>query len=336
MADTLIAVDFGGDNTSIYKKDDGFVLKEPSLICALKTEDGYEIKALGVKAKEVFGKTDNRTVVFSPVKDGIIENEEYASILLKYFLDKVMVSKRLLGKIKCVVTCPLGLAEEEKQKYKSVFLSAGISEIILIPKILCSAYGGGVNIFSNNAHLVVDCGGNTTDIGVINMGAIIEGASLGIGGSAVDYELIRLISLKYNVDIGVSTAQKIKEEIGSLYENDTANIEVSGVDTRTKSPASVVVYAGDVKMAVLPLLQEIIKIVGTTLNILPPEISADVAKNGILLTGGLSNLFGVDKYLKKELSLNVFIAEDSPNACILGAGKLLSNKGELNSVINEI
>ena len=335
MAEILIAVDFGGTNTSIFKKGDGLVLKEPTLISASKTEDGFEIKDMGIKAKQIQGKTDSRTVVFSPIEDGQIKSVEHASMLLKYFLDKVLPKKRFFKRIKCLVPFPVGISAQDKELYKTTFLNAGVSEVIFVPRLLCSAYGGGVNIFANNANLVVDGGGISTDIGVINMGSIIEGATLGLGSNAVDNELVKMVALKYNVEIGIATAQKIKEEVGSLYTSDTANIEVSGMDTRTKTPTSVIVYATDVKMALTPLLTEVVRIVETTLNILPPEISADVAKNGILMTGGLSTVPGLEKYLKKELNLGVVVSEDAPNACILGAGKLLSNIKELKQVISE-
>lgn len=336
MADILLAVDFGGSYTSIFKKDAGLVLKEPTLIGAVMTENGYEVKAMGNEAKDIQGKTDNRTIVFSPISESIIKSPDYASILLKYFMDKVITKKSLFNKVKCLVTYPTGLSDDEKNVYRQVFLSVGVNDVVLIPKILCSAYGSGVNIFANNAHLVVDVGGVSSDIGVINLGTIIEGATLAVGGKAVDTQIVRTVSQKYGVEIGLSSAQKLKEEVGSLYSNDTANMEVAGVDVNTKAPCSVVVYATDVQQAVLPLLNEITRIIETTLNILPPEISGDVAKNGVLITGGLSNISGLARYLRREINLPVVISEDSVNSCILGAGKLLSNANELKTILSEL
>lgn len=336
MAETLIAVDFGGSNTSIYMKDSGLVLKEPTLICAIMTEHGYEVKAMGTEAKEYQGKTDDRTLVFSPISEGVVKSPDYATILLKHFLDKVLTKKSLFLKTKCLVPCPTGITEEEKEEYKKVFLGAGIHEVIFVPRILCSAYGSGINIFSNSANLIVDIGGVSTDIGVINLGSIIDGATLAVGGKAIDAQIVRTVSEKYGVEIGLVSAQKVKEEIGSLYSNDTANMEVVGIDVKTKSPASIVIYASDIKEAVLPLLLEINRIIDTTLNILLPEISSDVAKNGVLLTGGFADIFGIDKYLKKEINLPVKVSEKAKNACILGAGKLLSNMTELKKVLNLI
>lgn len=336
MADILLAVDFGGSYTSIFKKDAGLVLKEPTLIGAVMTENGYEVKAMGNEAKDIQGKTDNRTIVFSPISESVIKSPDYASILLKHFMDKVITKKSLFNKVKCLVTYPTGLSDEEKDVYRQVFLSVGVNDVILIPKILCSAYGSGVNIFANNAHLVVDVGGVSSDIGVINLGTIIEGATLAVGGKAVDTQIVRTVSQKYGVEIGLSSAQKIKEEVGSLYSNDTANMEVAGVDVNTKAPCSVVVYATDVQVSVMPLLNEIVRIIETTLNILPPEISGDVAKNGVLITGGLSNISGLARYLRREINLPVVISDDSVNSCILGAGKLLSNINELKTILAEL
>lgn len=336
MSEILLAIDMGGSYTSIFRKDSGLVLKEPTLIGAMMTDNGYEVKVMGKEAKDIQGKTDERTVVFSPISEGVVKSIDYATILLKHFLDKVITHKNIFTKIKCLVPYPTGLSEEEKNDYKTVFLNVGINDVIFVPRLLCSAYGGGVNIFANSANMVIDIGGVSTDVGVINLGTLIDGATLCVGGKAIDAQIVRTVSSKYGVEIGLSSAQKLKEEIGSLYSNDTANMEVMGVDTRTKSPASVVVYATDVKMSVMPLLSEIGRIVETTLNILPPEISADVAKNGILITGGFSGIIGLERYLRTTLNLPIIIAEDAPNACILGAGKLLANLNELKRVLNEL
>lgn len=336
MSEILLAIDMGGSYTSIFRKDSGLVLKEPTLIGAMMTDNGYEVKVMGKEAKDIQGKTDERTVVFSPISEGVVKSIDYATILLKHFLDKVIIHKNIFTKIKCLVPYPTGLSEEEKNDYKTVFLNVGINDVIFVPRLLCSAYGGGVNIFANSANMVIDIGGVSTDVGVINLGTLIDGATLCVGGKAIDAQIVRTVSSKYGVEIGLSSAQKLKEEIGSLYSNDTANMEVMGVDTRTKSPASVVVYATDVKMSVMPLLSEIGRIVETTLNILPPEISADVAKNGILITGGFSSIVGLERYLRTTLNLPIIIAEDAPNACILGAGKLLANLNELKRVLNEL
>ena len=336
MSEILLAIDMGGSYTSIFRKDSGLVLKEPTLIGAMMTDNGYEVKVMGKEAKDIQGKTDERTVVFSPISEGVVKSIDYATILLKHFLDKVITHKNIFTKIKCLVPYPTGLSEEEKNDYKTVFLNVGINDVIFVPRLLCSAYGGGVNIFANSANMVIDIGGVSTDVGVINLGTLIDGATLCVGGKAIDAQIVRTVSSKYGVEIGLSSAQKLKEEIGSLYSNDTANMEVMGVDTCTKSPASVVVYATDVKMSVMPLLSEIGRIVETTLNILPPEISADVAKNGILITGGFSGIVGLERYLRTTLNLPIIIAEDAPNACILGAGKLLANLNELKRVLNEL
>ena len=332
MADILIAVDFGGSYTSIYRKDSGLVLKEPTLLGAIMTENGYEVTAIGSEAKEIQGKTDERTIVFSPISEGVIKSADYATILLKHFLDKVIIKRSAFSKVKCLVPCPTGLTDEEREAYRAVFLGAGVNQVVFVPRLLCSAYGSGINIFSNSANLIVDIGGVSTDVGVINLGTVIEGATLAVGGKAIDAQIVRIVSNKYGAEIGLSSAQKLKEEIGSLYSNDTANMEVIGADTITKAPVGVVVYATDVKEAVLPLLLEITRIIKTTLNILPPEISGDVAKNGVLITGGFADISGLEKYLRKEINLPVKVSEEAQNSCIIGAGKLLSNLNELKKI----
>jgi len=336
MAEILLAVDLGGAYTSIYRKDSGLVLKEPTLIGAVMTENGYEVKYLGQQAGEIQGKTDERTIVFSPISESVVKSIDYATILLKHLISKVVPDKKMFTKIKCIVPFPTGLNEQEKQDYKTVFLNAGVSSVVFIPRLLCSAYGAGINIFANSANMVVDIGGVSTDVGVVNLGSIIEGATLAVGGKAIDSQLVKVVANKYGVEIGLASARKIKEEIGSLYSNDTANMEVVGVDINTKTPASVVVYATDVKTAVVPLLTEITRIMETTLNILQPEISADVAQNGIVVTGGFADIVGLARYLRNEVNLPLKIADEPANACILGAGKLLANMSSLKKLLNEI
>jgi len=336
MAETLLAVDFGGSFTKIFKKGCGLVLKESTLLGAVMTDNGYEVKVMGNEAREIQGKTDDRTVIFSPISEGVIKSPEYATILLKYFFNKVVEKKSPFKKIKCLVSVPIGLTQEEKDVYYSVFNNAGIKEVMFIPRLLCPAYGSGVNVFANSATMIVDMGGVSTDIGVVNLGTLIDGATLAVGGKSVDGQIIRHVSNKYGVEIGLSSAQKIKEEIGSLYSNDTANMDIVGVNLKTKAPSNVVVYATDVKQAVLPLLTEIIRIIETTLNILPPEISADISKNGIVLTGGLANISGIERYFRYELNLPVIVADEPENSNILGAGKFLSNINELKKIISEL
>lgn len=333
MAEVMLAIDFGGSYTKIFRKDFGLVLKEATLIGAVKNQDGYDVKYLGDQAKQIQGKTNEQTIVFSPVSEGQIKAPEYATVLLKHFLKKVVPNTNIFTKIKCLAVYPTGLDEKSRQVYKQVFESAGIKEVTLLPKCLCSAYGTNNNIFAFSSCMVIDFGGVSVDVGVINMGSVISGATLGVGGKSIDNQIVKLVNLKYGVEIGMSSAQKIKEEIASLFSNDTANLEITGMDFKTKTPTSVVVYASDIRECIIPLLDEAVKISQTILNSLSPEISADIIKNGVFIAGEMSNIVGLERYLRKQLNLPIKIVEESPKACILGAGKLLSQTNLIKKLL---
>ena len=337
MAEQTFAIDIGNSNISIYQKGVGLVLKEPCLVAATKTQDGYAIKALGEDAKNLQGKTDSRTLIFSPIGEGEIKSDEYAYELTKHLLKKVYKKKSLFFKdLKLVVCIPTGASNQTKEKYVSLGYDLGAKEVIAIPKVICTAIGLGINISANNAHMVVDLGGGTIDVGVINLNSIIEGSTLGIGGRGMDTAIMEVLKDKYGVEIGSLSAQKLKEEIGSLFTNDNAMQEVSGVNVATKTPASIVCTATDIQYGIMPFMTEIIRVVETTINQLEPEISSDVARNGIYLAGGISKIPGIEKYFRKHLNIMIYTVDNNENACIMGAGKLISDQQLLDKVLYEL
>lgn len=337
MAEQTFAIDIGSSNICIYQKDVGLVLKEPCLVAVTKTQEGYATKALGEDAKNLQGKTDSRTSIFSPICEGEIKSDEYAFLLVKHLLKKVYKKKSLFFKdLKLVICVPTGISNFAKEKYVSLGYDLGAKEVVAIPKVICTAIGLGINISANNAHMVVDIGGGTIDVGVINLNSIIEGSTLGLGGRGMDTAIMEVLKNRYGIEIGSLTAQKLKEEIGSLFINDHASLEVSGVNVATKTPASVVCSASDIQYAITPFMTEIIRVVETTINQLEPEISADVARNGIYLAGGLSKISGIEKYFRNHLNILVYTVDNSEDACIVGAGKLISDQEFLDKVIYEL
>ena len=331
-----LAIDIGSSNISIYQKNVGLVLKEPCLIVAKQTSQGYVIRAVGKDAKNLQGKTDASTTIFSPIAEGVIKSEEYAEKLLKELIKKVVPNKSIFTKLKILVCVPTGIDTTEKEKYINLCYSVGAKEVIAIPKILTACYGLGINISANNAHFVVDMGGGSVDVGVINLNSIIEGATLGLGGRGMDTAIMEVLKDKYNIEIGAKTAQKLKEEIGSLFENDNASMEVSGINCTTKTPMTITCTAIDVQYAILPFINEIIKVLDVTINQLEPEISADVVRNGIYISGGLSKIAGIEKYLRNNLNVAVYSVDNGEDACIYGAGRLLGDTKLLEKVLYEL
>lgn len=325
------AIELGGANTTIFAREQGFVLKEPTLVAVETSTEGYKVKAVGEEAKKLVWKTLDEVEVFNPIANGVIENFEYTFIMLSTFLKKIKYKKSS----NILVLIPCGLSAEEKKKYYSLFDKLGFNEISLIPAVLCSLLGCNVNILSPKASMIVDIGGATTDIAVVNLGSILKGVTLGIGGRAMDIALANSLAMaKDGILIGLPTAERVKSEIGSLYKNDTLNMEVMGLDGASNMPKTKIISCKDIRHVFEAFLEEIVRTVNVTINTLPPEISADIIKNGVIFTGGVSKITGLDDFLKRNLTYNFTISDDAENVAILGAGKLISDDALLKKVLS--
>lgn len=323
----------GGGYTCIYVKGEGLALKEPTLIAAEPTEDGYKVIALGNDAKKLVGKTKENVEIFTPSASGEHSNYEYSVILLKHFLSKVGFKEY---EDNALFIVPCGLSVREKENILNVCEGANMGYVELIPSVLCSCIGEGRNIDSSKVNMVVDIGGTATDIAAINMSSIIKGATVGVGGRNIDAAIVNFLAYTQELVIGLPTAEMLKNEVGSLYKNDTLNMEITGVDVRNKSPKTVVILSGDLQKAIEPFFSEIVRAIDTTINALPPEIVADIINNKILIVGGCAKIQGLDDYLRKHLNYPFEISEDVDNVTILGAGKLLSDQQLLSNIIKNL
>ena len=323
------AIELGGTNTNIFVRGQGFVLKEPTLLAVENSLEGYKVKAVGSEAKKLLWKTTDDVEVFNPVANGVIENFEYAAIMLETFLKKVNFRKG--ANLICLIPC--GLTKADQEKYYSLFEKLGFNEVLLIPSVICSLIGHGVNVASPKASMVVDIGGGVTDIAVVNLGSILKGVTLGIGGKAIDIAIANSLALgKDGIMIGIPTAEKVKNEIGSLYKNDTLNMEVMGLDIEANMPKSRIVSCREIRRVIEAYLEEVVRTINVTINSLPPEISTDIIKAGVLFTGGVSQLAGFEDFLKRNLSYNFSISDTPEDLAIFGAGKLLSDDALLKVV----
>lgn len=333
MKKNRFAIEIGGAYTCIYVKDQGLALKEPTLIAAEPSEDGYKVIAFGADAKKLVGKTKENVEIFTPSAYGENSNYQYSVILLKHFLKKVGFRPH---EDNALVIVPCGLSAREKENLLNVCESANMGYVTLIPSALCSCVGEGRSIDTSKVNMVVDIGGTATDISVINMSNILKGATLGIGGRSIDASIMNYLAYSQELVIGLPTAENLKNEVGSLYSNDTLNMEVTGVDAKTKSPKTAVILSSDLKNAIEPFFKEIVRAIDTTINTLPPEIVADIINNKILIVGGCAKMQGLDDFFKKNLNYPVQISEDVENVTILGAGKLLSDQQLLSSIIKKL
>ncbi len=333
MRKVKYAIEMGGGYTCIYVKGEGLALKEPSLIAAEPTADGFKVIAMGNDAKKLVGKTKENVEIFTPCAYGENSNYEYSVILLKHFLSKVGFKS---FEDRAIFVVPCGLTAHEKENILNVCEGANLGHVVLVPSVLCSCVGEGRNIDSSKVNMIVDIGGTATDIAVINMSSIIKGATVGIGGKRIDASIVNFLAYSEGLVIGLPTAEILKNEVGSLYENDTLNMEVTGVDVETKTPKTVCLFSSELRKAIEPFYSEIVRAIDTTINTLPPEIVADIINNKILIVGGGAKMQGLDDYLNKHLKYPCQISEDVDNVTILGAGKLLSDSQLLDNIIKNL
>lgn len=335
MGTIMLAIKLGSSTTTIYRESEGFILKEPSLVALTGSVKGREVCAVGFEAKRLQGRTggDNLTSVVAPIYEGVITNTELASEMLKAFIAKVCPKKLFKPNLRALVCVPLGITLAEKLAFEKTCYQAGISDVILVPSIICSAIGKGVDISSTTASMVVGIGGGCTDIAVVGQNMLINGVNVGMGGTNIDKAIEQQILAKFNLIIGDNTAERIKKEIGSLYINDTNEIEISGQDNSTKESKTLKISAIDIYPAVEHYYSKISESIASVLAICPPDVVADVTRTGIHFVGGDSKIIGLEKYFRTKLNISIKISDDADDLDMIGAAELLENNELLKKIL---
>jgi len=331
MAKTILGIDFGSTNTSIYKRHNGIVLKEPSLLALTEQLGELIIVEFGLNAKKMLGKTNEDIEFISPIKNGLIENENLAQSLLAKFLNKVLLPNE---KFDIVFSVPCGISEEDILKFRNLGLKLGASKVNLVPSVLVALIGANINIDKASGYLSLNLGGGTIDMAICSLNQIIKGYSLYFGGNKIDEAIKLYVNQFLDMQISSLTAEKIKNEVGSLFLNDLTNIEFSGVDVNTKNPKTEVVGAENLKDTLEFYFQKVYMAIKVLINSATPDIVSDISLNGIVVTGGVANLSGLENYLTKCLNLPVIISENAENAVVLGLGKIIADEKYLNKIIN--
>lgn len=334
MSKINLALELGSSNTSIYIEGLGIVLKESSQIAFLEKVSEKNVIEAGSKVKKMQGKTSDKTIIVSPIQEGIITDKKAAQAMLKAFLKRVIKS-RFLMRVRAIVCVPCGLTKQQRKDYETVCLKAGINEVILMESVIAAGLGIGLSLESSKGVALIDIGGGTTDIAVMSNCSIISGCSVFAGGIMMDAAIIEHIKKKYGLIIGQTTAERLKIEIGSLYSNDLAEIKVSGMDQKIQNPSYTIVTAKDIKEAIEPIYLKIASSAESIINVCPPEIASDIYKNGIFLTGGAANILGIEQFLGSRLKIAVKVVTDASYAVILGAGKLLGDEQLLQNIFEQ-
>jgi rod shape-determining protein MreB and related proteins len=318
-----LAIDLGTANTLVYVKGKGIVIREPSMV-AIDLKTG-KIQAVGAEAKEMLGKTPANIVAIRPMKDGVIADFETTEKMLEYFIKKTRTGSQFI-KPRIVIGIPSEITQVERRAVKDAALRAKASEVFLIEQAMAAAIGADLPITEPGGNMIVDIGGGTTDVAVISLSGIVISKSVRIASNEMDEAIIQYIKKKYNLLIGERTAEIIKMQIGSAYPlEEPLDMEIKGRDLTHGIPKTIKVTDTEIREALEGVVTTIVEVVKNTLEKTPPELAADIVDRGIILSGGGSLLRNLDKRLREETCLPIFIAEDALSSVVLGAGKILEN-----------
>ncbi len=325
-----LAIDLGTANTLVYVKGKNIVSREPSIV-AVDRQTG-KIQAVGIEAKEMLGKTPAHIEAIRPMKDGVIADFEITEKMLEYFIRKVRGSSQFI-KPRIVIGIPSEITQVERRAVRDAAQRAKANEVILIEQAMAAAIGADLPITEPGGNMIVDIGGGTTDVAVISLSGIVISKSIRTASNEMDEAIIQYIKKKYNLLIGERTAEQIKIDLGSAYPLDeNLEMEIKGRDLTHGIPKTITINDNEVREALEHVVHTIVEAVRSTLEKTPPELSADIVDRGIILSGGGALLRNLDKRLKEETMLPVFIAEDPLSSVVLGAGKILENLDLLKKV----
>ena len=331
-----LAIDLGTANTLIYVRGKNIVLYEPSVV-AIFQEDGQSgkksIKAVGVDAKSMLGKAPIGLNVIRPMKDGVIADFTITEQMLKQFIKKVHNSKLFSPSPRIIICVPSGSTQVERRAIRESALGAGASQVFLIEEPMAAAIGAGLPVASATGSMVVDIGGGTTEVGVISLGGMVYSSSVRVGGDKIDEAIINYIGRNYGMAIGENTAENIKKTIGSAFPgSEVLDMEISGMNKSEGVPRKFTISSNEILEALSEPLNQIVSAVKSALEKTPPELGADIAERGIVLTGGGSLLRGLDRLIMEETGLPVSIAEEPLTCVARGCGMALENMEKLGSI----
>ena len=329
-----LAIDLGTANTLVYVRGNGIVLDEPSVVAVRRNGRGAnKVLAVGQEAKMMLGRTPGHIEAIRPMKDGVIADFEVAEAMLRYFIKKAN-NRRTLIRPRVIVCVPSGITQVEKRAVRESAESAGAREVFLIEEPMAAAIGAGLPITEPTSNMVVDIGGGTTEVAVISLAGIVYSKSVRVGGDKMDEAILQYIKSKYNLLIGERSAELIKTTVGNAYRDEKAeHMQIKGRDLATGIPKIIGIDSDEVRQAIIEQLKTIVETVKSALEQTPPELAADIVDNGIVLSGGVALLKGLDNLLREETGLPITITEDPLTTVVLGSGKALDEIDTLREIM---
>ena len=331
-----LGIDLGTATVLVYVKGKGVILKEPSVVAINKVNN--KILAVGEEARKMIGRTPGNIIAVRPLKDGVISDYDITEKMLKEFIKKACGGKKIIAP-KVMVCIPSQATEVEKRAVIDATKNSGAKEVHLIEEPLSAAIGAGIDITKPDGNMIVDIGGGTTDIAVISLGGVVIRKSIKSAGDRFDEAIVKYVRLKHRIMIGEKTAEDLKINIGCAYKDARdCSYVMKGRNLVTGLPDQVEITSEEIREALEEPVGLIVDGVKSILEKTPPELASDIIEKGIIMTGGGSLLYGLDKLIEVNTGLNVKIAENSVEAVVEGTGEVLNyiNKLQFDDSGNEI
>lgn len=315
-----LGIDLGTTSVLVYVDGKGIVLNEPSVVAVDKNTDC--ITRIGKDAQVMLGRNPNNIEVIRPLRDGVINRYDVTEKMIEFFIRRACGNAVMRPRV--VICVPTGISEVEQRAVMDAGSQAGARKTYLMAEPVAAALGAGLDIFSPTGHMVVDIGGGTTEVAVVSLGGIVVSKSIKIAGNRFDEAIMRYVRRKYNIAIGERTAEQIKIKIGAVYEHGTAKtMEVKGRCLIQGLPKVIELSSKEMLEAMMEPISAIFDAVCSVIEKTPPELVGDVLKNGIVLTGGGSLLYGLDRLMADVIEIKTRVAKEPMNCVALGTGKIL-------------
>ena len=318
-----LGIDLGTANTLVFIAGKGIVLNEPSVV-AISQHDN-KILAVGLEAKEMIGKTPDDIVAYKPMRDGVIADYRVAEAMLSYYFTKAL-GKMSFFKPEVMVSVPAGVTSTERRAVIEAAIKAGAKNAYVVKEPILAAIGAGIPIQESQGHMIVDIGGGTTDVAVISLGGIVTCTSVKCAGKRIDAAIIDYVKKTFNLAIGDRTAEKIKTDIGSAVPVDEElELTIKGRDYVTGLPRSATIRTNEIVKAIAKELREMIKAIKDVLQETPPELASDIIDNGIIMTGGSSQLRNLTELVYRRTGVKAKLAKDPLYCVARGTGVALTH-----------
>ena len=325
-----IAIDLGTCNTLVYLKGKGILVREPSMVAIRKSD--RKVVAIGSEAREMLGKTHSDLEVIRPMRDGVIDDDEVAEIMIRALIRKAQNNRLMRPRV--IVCVPSGVTKSEKRIIRDSAEHAGAREVHLIAEPMAASLGVGLPVNEPVGNMIIDIGGGTTEIAVIALSGIITDTSIRVGGDELDEAIVQAMRRNYNLLIGERTAEEIKQRIGSAVKlEQELSIVAKGRDLVEGVPKAIEINSIEIREALEEPISQIVDAVRTALEKTPPELAADIRDRGIIMTGGGALIRGLDVRLREETSLPVFLADDPLTCVVRGTGKVLDDMEKYHKVL---